>query len=82
MSTSSQTSAIITFKPVDNVLQWKLETLEVQPLAENELLLDIVASGLCHTDITASLFPTSFGGYPKVVGHEGILDLLQLQRRC
>jgi Zn-dependent alcohol dehydrogenase len=74
MSSTTQTSAIVTSTPVDNVLQWKLETIEVQPLAENELLIDVVASGLCHTDITASLFPTSFGGYPKVVGHEGEFD--------
>lgn len=71
MSASTQTSAIVTSTPVDKAVQWKLETVAVEPLAENELLIDIVASGVCGTDIAASLFPPSMGGYPKIIGHEG-----------
>jgi Zn-dependent alcohol dehydrogenase len=67
-----ETLAIVTTPPIDNVPQWSLETIAVQPLAENELLVEIVATGVCHTDITASLFPIGQGGiYPKVMGHEG-----------
>jgi len=68
---SRTTSAIVTSAPIENALQWKLEMITIQGLGEDELLIDVVASGLCATDITASLMPEGYSGYPKVVGHEG-----------
>lgn len=49
----------------------KIETISVEPPRRGEVLVEIVASGLCHTDTT-----TFDGGnpscvYPAVLGHEG-----------
>jgi len=72
MGSPTQTLALVASAPVDNLLQWKMETLSLQDLAENELLIKVVSSGICHTDLTASVFPVELGGiYPKVLGHEG-----------
>ena len=48
-----------------------IETISVEPPRRGEVLVEIVASGLCHTDTT-----TFDGGnpscvYPAVLGHEG-----------
>ena len=53
---------------------WSLEHVEiVRPLHNNELLVKIVATGICHTDITATSLPVGKFDiqYPKIVGHEG-----------
>lgn len=49
----------------------RIETVEVEPPRNGEVLVEIVASGLCHTDMT-----TFDGGnpscvYPAILGHEG-----------
>lgn len=51
---------------------WKMEDVKVRDVGDDELLVRIVASGICHTDLV-------FGGlkegpgviYPSVKGHEG-----------
>ena len=48
-----------------------IETISVEPPRHGEVLIEIVSSGLCHTDTT-----TFDGGnpacvYPAVLGHEG-----------
>ncbi|EOD46851.1 putative alcohol dehydrogenase protein [Neofusicoccum parvum UCRNP2] len=51
---------------------WKIEDVKLREVGDDELLVRIVASGICHTDIL-------FGGlkegpgviYPSVKGHEG-----------
>ncbi|KAF4544010.1 alcohol dehydrogenase [Lasiodiplodia theobromae] len=51
---------------------WKIEDVKVRDVGDDELLVRIVASGICHTDLV-------FGGlkegpgviYPSVKGHEG-----------
>ncbi|KAK4988745.1 hypothetical protein LTR66_006325 [Elasticomyces elasticus] len=52
---------------------WKMQDLTLRPIADNELIVDMVATGICHTDV---IFgdqedgqPGSF--YPRVMGHEG-----------
>lgn len=47
------------------------ETLDLSPPGDDEVLIEIMASGLCHTDLsqiegTAAPYP-----FPVVVGHEG-----------
>lgn len=49
---------------------WKLEDLLTREPSENEFLVEMVATGLCHTDILG------YGGiYPRVLGHEGQCSL-------
>lgn len=59
-------------------LNWSLEQVEVCPPGDDEVLVQIHASGICHTDIVLSAVPSGTLGieYPKVVGHEGTAALL------
>lgn len=50
-----------------------LETITVGAPADDEVLVKVTASGICHTDILFSSMPPGVLGvaYPKIVGHEG-----------
>lgn len=46
--------------------EWKFEELLTREPLEDEMLVEMIATGMCHTDILG------FGGiYPRVLGHEG-----------
>ncbi|KAL3459377.1 chaperonin 10-like protein [Aspergillus heterothallicus] len=68
------TKAIVAREPRFSALDWALEPVHVadSPGAD-EVLVEMVAAGVCHTDIVLSAVPDgSFGiSYPKVLGHEG-----------
>ncbi|MCR6033437.1 alcohol dehydrogenase catalytic domain-containing protein [Nocardioides sp. zg-579] len=50
--------------------QFRLEQVELEGPRADEVLVRIVATGLCHTDVTmASMLPAEM--YPNVFGHEG-----------
>lgn len=49
----------------------RLETIDVAPPGPGEALVEIVASGLCHTDTTAFDGGNPSCVYPAVLGHEG-----------
>lgn len=52
---------------------WKLQNLTLRPLQQRELLVEIVASGICQTDLHLAGPESGFGvHYPRVMGHEGI----------
>jgi Zn-dependent alcohol dehydrogenase len=69
------TRAIITSLPKSYdppQLSWSLEAVKIREPRENEILVKILASGICHTDIAISFLPPEQGGkYPRVMGHEG-----------
>ncbi|KAK5117765.1 hypothetical protein LTR85_008740 [Meristemomyces frigidus] len=53
---------------------WKMENVDVREPGEGELLVEMVASGVCHTDaliggLPGGAAPIAF--YPRVLGHEG-----------
>jgi S-(hydroxymethyl)glutathione dehydrogenase / alcohol dehydrogenase len=48
-----------------------VDTIEVAPPRPGEVLVEIAASGLCHTDLTAIEGSNSSCIYPAVLGHEG-----------
>ncbi|KAK5167572.1 uncharacterized protein LTR77_007271 [Saxophila tyrrhenica] len=53
---------------------WKMEDVITRKPGEGELLVEMVASGICHTDaliggIPGGAAPIAF--YPRVLGHEG-----------
>jgi D-arabinose 1-dehydrogenase-like Zn-dependent alcohol dehydrogenase len=51
-----------------------MDEILLRPLGPGELLVEMVASGVCHTDafvgnLEAGSAPIAF--YPRVLGHEG-----------
>ncbi|KAL4808181.1 chaperonin 10-like protein [Aspergillus unguis] len=68
------TKAIVAREPKFTALNWALEDVSVanEP-GDSEVLVEMLASGLCHTDMVLSGVPQGMFGieYPKVVGHEG-----------
>lgn len=58
---------------------WKLEDLNIRPLQEGEVLVEMVAAGICHTDLHFAGLEAGFGvEYPRVMGHEGACFVLFL----
>jgi len=67
----TSTRAIVAHGPFKKG-QWKLEDLKLRDLGEDEVLVKMVASGLCHTDLVIGDEEPGPGiVYPKVLGHEG-----------
>ncbi|KAL4867889.1 hypothetical protein BDV12DRAFT_170492 [Aspergillus spectabilis] len=68
------TKAIVAREPRFTALSWELEdvTVKEEP-GDDEVLVEMIASGVCHTDIVLSAVPDGQFGihYPKVMGHEG-----------
>ncbi|WPH02230.1 Hypothetical protein R9X50_00508600 [Acrodontium crateriforme] len=53
---------------------WKLEEVTVREPGEGELLVEMVATGVCHTDVLIGGIPggaAPIAFYPRVLGHEG-----------
>ena len=53
---------------------WKMEDVTVRQPGEGELLIEMVASGICHTDALIGGLPDGaapIAFYPRVLGHEG-----------
>lgn len=48
-----------------------IETLEVADPGPHEVLVKIVAAGMCHTDLLSRELPPEFFAGPQVYGHEG-----------
>lgn len=63
--------AIVAYAPINGQPNWKLEDVTVRQLKSNELLVRMVATGVCHTDLLFATLPEENGPYPKVLGHEG-----------
>jgi Zn-dependent alcohol dehydrogenase len=69
-----QTKAIVAREPLELFkVRYSLEDVDVYPPGEGEILVEMRAVGICHTDNLLSSVPTGVYGvaYPKVAGHEG-----------
>lgn len=68
-----QTRALIARPPKqDGTINLTLETVHYRKVAPDELLIKVVATGICHSDVYYAGQPASQGGiYPRVLGHEG-----------
>lgn len=78
MSSSDQiqTQAIVCRPPQDGERRWALEKVSLSPLADDEVVVEMVASGICHTDFVCGsvpdeALPLGLPPYPRVLGHEG-----------
>ena len=60
-------NAAVVFKPAG---EFKIENLEISEPCDDEVLVRIASTGICHTDLAArdQHFPTPL---PGVFGHEG-----------
>jgi Zn-dependent alcohol dehydrogenase len=68
------TTAILSDVPKDGHVQWRKEEVKVREPLGDEVLVRILASGICHTDVALSSVPDGapgFAPYPRVSGHEG-----------
>jgi len=74
MSFPISATAIVSDAPNGSHVSWRKEKVQLREPGEDELLVKIIASGVCHTDIAISSFPADTPGflpYPKILGHEG-----------
>jgi Zn-dependent alcohol dehydrogenase len=58
--------------------EWRMSTMKVRKPGDGELLVEMIASGVCHTDLLIGNLPegaSPVGFYPRVLGHEGIYNL-------
>ncbi|HWU31396.1 MAG TPA: alcohol dehydrogenase catalytic domain-containing protein, partial [Marmoricola sp.] len=61
------TRALVTSAPNS---AFEIHELQLDALREGEVLVRVVATGICHTDLTVgAMFPPEF--FPRVLGHEG-----------
>ncbi|KAJ0423364.1 chaperonin 10-like protein [Aspergillus carlsbadensis] len=68
---STSTRALVSYQPQDGRLDWKLHDVNLRDIGPDELLVQVVAAGICHTDLVFSTWPSDLIPYPKVLGHEG-----------
>jgi aryl-alcohol dehydrogenase len=68
------TRAIVTYDPEDDSADpvFKMEDLEVDEPLEDEVLVQMIATGICHTDIYNAVHRRD--GNARILGHEGIAD--------
>ena len=53
---------------------WKMQEIFTSKPGKGELLVEMVASGICHTDVLIGGIPggaAPIAFYPRVLGHEG-----------
>jgi len=68
---TSQKRGLVSYGPYSTG-GWKLQNLTLRPLQARELLVEIVASGICQTDLHFAGAESGFGvHYPRIMGHEG-----------
>ena len=69
------TTAIVSSAPENGHVKWRKENVQLRAPQQDEVLVRIIASGVCHSDIAVSSIPPGgapgFSPYPKVLGHEG-----------
>jgi D-arabinose 1-dehydrogenase-like Zn-dependent alcohol dehydrogenase len=82
MSTVPKQIAIIAYGP-HRAGQWKLRDVVSRSLGEKEVLVEIVASGICHSDLHFADSESGHGvHYPRVMGHEGYISSFCKSLEC
>ena len=63
---------IVSYPPLETGnLDFRLDVLSIRDIEDDECLVEIVATGLCHTDLAVASRSDSI--FPRVLGHEGKL---------
>ena len=73
-----KTEAIVCHAPEDGGRQWRIETVCLTSPEKDEAIVEMVSTGICHTDLGCGTLPDGASGfpvppYPRVLGHEGDL---------
>ena len=72
--------AIVSHSPENGEARFRMEDIVLRETQKNELLVEIVASGICSTDLFfAHAAEGELGPFPRVLGHEGIYYIQLLQ---
>lgn len=69
----TSTRAIVCRDTIDNG-GWEMEDVQVREPGDGELLVEMAATGVCHTDALIGSLPDGaapIAFYPRVLGHEG-----------
>ncbi|KAF5965569.1 cutinase transcription factor 1 beta [Fusarium bulbicola] len=69
------TKFIASYEPKGTTPDLRLVDGSVRAIHDSELLIRVVASGICHTDLIFATWPADQIPYPKVLGHEGQFKL-------
>ncbi len=72
-----KTRAAVAFEPGKPL---SIETVDLQPPGPNEVLVEIKATGLCHTDAFTLSGSDPEGLFPSILGHEGAGVVLEVGR--
>lgn len=49
-----------------------MKNISLRPLKAKELLVEMIATGVCHTDLHFGGMVSGYGvHYPRIMGHEG-----------
>lgn len=60
-----------------------MKDIALRPLREKEVLVEIVASGICQTDLHFAGLESGTGiHYPRIMGHEGECILLLFDKKA
>ncbi|RBQ64910.1 hypothetical protein FVER14953_21601 [Fusarium verticillioides] len=65
------TKFIASYEPQGTNPDLRLVSGSVRAVHASELLIRVVATGICHTDLIFATWPADHIPYPKVLGHEG-----------
>ncbi|KAK2686304.1 hypothetical protein QWA68_014508 [Fusarium oxysporum] len=65
------TKFIAAYEPQGTTPDLRLVNGSVRAIHPSELLIRVVATGICHTDLIFATWPADQIPYPKVLGHEG-----------
>ncbi|KAH7239918.1 chaperonin 10-like protein [Fusarium redolens] len=65
------TKIIAAYEPQGTTPDLKLVHGSLRAIRRSELLVRVVATGICHTDLIFATWPADQIPYPKVLGHEG-----------
>ena len=60
----------------------QIEDIEVEGPREGEVLLKVIASGVCHTDAFTLSGEDPEGAFPSVLGHEGGCEVVECGPGC
>jgi len=70
-----KTHALISHKPLPETPlkpNFQFSELSLRDIQPNEILVKMVATGVCHTDLNCAVLPVpNADSWPKVLGHEG-----------
>ena len=75
-SASLSARAIVSAAPGTNHQfgdNWSIKDVHVRSIKDDEVLVQIIATGICHTDLLMTSLPPGMAGieYPRIAGHEG-----------